>query len=74
MKLCGLLHLYDRWINIIELCVAIYGHLDGKPFVEPLLRSRSPVRGMEEAYDQERPTADEIAAIFSFDDHAVQRQ
>ena len=56
MKLCGLFHLYDRWINIIELCVATYGHLDGKPFVEPQLRSRSPVCGMEQAYNQERPT------------------
>jgi hypothetical protein len=45
-KLAGLLHLYDRWINIIELCIAIYRHLDGKPFVEPSLRSRSPVEGL----------------------------
>ncbi|MGA2217745.1 MAG: hypothetical protein ABSG51_06645, partial [Terracidiphilus sp.] len=70
MKLCGLLHLYDRWINIIELCVAIYVHLDGKPFVGPLLRSRSPVSGMEEEFNQEIPTVEEIVAVLN---HSVQR-
>ncbi len=73
-KLSGLLHLYDRWINIIELCIAIYRYLDGKPFVEPFLRSRSPVRGLEEAFDQEIPTVDEILAVLNFDDDAAQGQ
>lgn len=67
-KLGGLLHLYDRWINIIELCVAVYRYLDGKPFVEPVLRSRSPVRGMEERINQEVPTEDEIEVFIELYD------
>ena len=67
MKLTGLLHLYDRWINIIELCTAIYRHLDGKPFVTPSLRSRSPVCGMDQKFDQEIPTVDEAIQFINFD-------
>jgi hypothetical protein len=67
MKLTGLLHLYDRWINIIELGIAIYRHLDGKPFVEPSLRSRSPVLGMDKEFDREIPTVNETIAFINFD-------
>jgi hypothetical protein len=73
-KLCGLLHLYDRWINIIELCIAIYRHLDGRPFVEPVLRSRTPVRGMEEKLEQEIPTTDEIIAVLNFSGEVARTQ
>ena len=66
-KLAGLLHLYDRWTNIIDLCVAIYRHLDGKPYVEPSLRSRSPVEGMAEKIESEFPTADETVMFVNWD-------
>jgi hypothetical protein len=66
LKLMGLLHLYDRWINIIELAKAIYRHLDGQPFVEPKLRSRSPVYGMEEALELEFPTVQETIQFINF--------
>jgi hypothetical protein len=66
-KLTGLLHLYDRWINIIELGIAIYRHLDGKPFVEPSLRPRSPVLGMDKEFDREIPTVNETIAFINFD-------
>ena len=65
-----LLHLFDRCINIIELCIAIYRHLDGKPFVEPSLRSRSPVEGMAERIEAESPTIDETIAFINFDHEA----
>jgi hypothetical protein len=71
IKLTGLLHLYDRWINIIELGIAIYQHLDGKPFVEPVLRPRSPVSGMDTEFDREFPTLDEAIGFINFDRKAV---
>jgi hypothetical protein len=66
-KLAGLLHLYDRWTNIMDLCVAIYRHLDGKPFAEPSLRSRSPVEGMAEQIDSEFPTPEETVMFINWD-------
>jgi hypothetical protein len=69
-KIAMLLHLFDRWINIIELCIAIYRYLDGKPFVEPSLRSRSPVEGMADAMEAESPTVDETIAFINFDHEA----
>jgi hypothetical protein len=32
-KLAGLIRLYDRWTSPINLCVAIYRHPEGRPFV-----------------------------------------
>jgi hypothetical protein len=69
-KIAMLLHLFDRWIDIIELCIAIYRHLDGKPFVEPFLRPRSPVEGMAEEIEAESPTVDETIAFINFDHEA----
>jgi len=69
-KIAMLLHLFDRWINIIELCIAIYRHLDGNPFVEPSLRSRSPVEGMAKKIEAESPTVDETIAFINFDHEA----
>jgi hypothetical protein len=66
-KLGALLHLYDRWINIIELCIAIHRHLDGKPFVEPSLRSRSPVEGLTEQIEAEFPTPAETVMFINYD-------
>jgi hypothetical protein len=70
IKIAGLLHLLDRWINIIELCIAIYRYLDGKPFVEPSLRSRSPVEGLAEEIERQSPTIDETLAFINFDHEA----
>jgi uncharacterized protein (DUF302 family) len=72
-KIATLLHLFDRWINIIELCIAIYRHLDGKPFVDPSLRSRSPVEGMAEKIEAESPTVDEAIAFINFDHEAYRK-
>jgi hypothetical protein len=70
VKLSGLLHLFDRWLNITELCIAIHRYFDGRPFVEPSLRSRSPVRGLEEKFEQEFPSIDEILAVINSDQNA----
>lgn len=67
IKLSGLLYLFDRWLNITELCMAIHRYLDGRPFVEPSLRSRTPVRGFEVEIDQEIPSVDEILALINSD-------
>jgi len=63
MPLAGLLHLLDRWVNILELSRSIVGHLDGRPFSMPHLRADSPVQGMQQEIDEERPTNDEISSF-----------
>ncbi len=70
VKLSALLHLFDRWLNITELCIAIHRYLDGRPFVGPSLRSRSPVRGFEERIEQGFPSVDETLAVINFDENA----
>ncbi len=45
MQLVVLLHIFDRWSNIIDLCRAIIVHLEGQPFVMPKLRPQSPFYG-----------------------------
>jgi hypothetical protein len=67
IKLSGLLYLFDRWLNITELCIAIHRHFDGRPYIEPSLRSRTPVRGFEEKIDREIPSVDEILAAINAD-------
>jgi hypothetical protein len=54
IKLVSLLHLFDRWLNIIELSKAIVRHLEGAAFVMPALRHDSPVQGMQAELDAER--------------------
>lgn len=61
MKLVMLLHLLDRWVNIIELSRSLIRHLDGAPFQMPSLRPDSPIVGMQEMLDEEKPTAVEVA-------------
>jgi len=73
LKATALLHLFDRWINIIELCIAIYRHLDGQPFVEPTLRPCSPIIGMSELIEAEGPTVEETIAFIS-SNHESNRQ
>lgn len=60
MKLIGLLHLFDRWINIIELSKSIIKHLDGEPFVMPLLRAKSPIPEMVPRLEEESVTNDDV--------------
>jgi hypothetical protein len=55
-KLVMLIHLYDRWVNVIDLSAAIYAYLDGHEFKMPQVRSRSPIQGMEQEIDAESPT------------------
>ncbi|TCT25729.1 DUF4062 domain-containing protein [Thermomonas haemolytica] len=65
VKLAALLHLFDRWSNIIDLSVAILRHLEGETFVLPSLRPDSPVQGMQEELDAERPNESDIDAYMA---------
>lgn len=64
-KLAGLLHLLDRWSNVLELSASVLKHLDGEPFVFPDLRPDTPVQGMQAALDAERPTDSDIASFLA---------
>jgi hypothetical protein len=60
MKLFSLLHLMDRWVNIIELSRAIIRHLRGKPFSMPSLRPRSPIPDMNKILEEEEVSIKDI--------------
>ena len=60
MKLAGLLHLLDRWSNILDLSTSILLHLDGVPFKMPNLRPDTPVQGMQQMLEDEKPTDQDI--------------
>jgi hypothetical protein len=64
-KLAGLLHLLDRWCNVIDLATAIARYLDGGPFVWPALRPDSPVQGMQRELDEETATDVDIEAFLA---------
>lgn len=54
LKLLPFLFLMDRWVNVIELALAIARYLGGKPFAMPTsLRPRSPIHEMNEALELE---------------------
>ena len=59
-KLGILLHLLDRWVNIITISAALARHLDGAPFELPSLRPRSPFRGVDEELIREELSNEEI--------------
>ncbi|MCX6611952.1 MAG: hypothetical protein NTW74_14000 [Acidobacteria bacterium] len=59
-KVANLLHLCDRWLNIIELCIALHRYLDGKPFHQPTLSTKSPIEGLGEEIEAETGTFEEI--------------
>ena len=59
-ELAGFLHLLDRWNNVIEICRGLLRYLDGAQFEMPTLRPDSPIQGMQEELEEERPTASEI--------------
>lgn len=60
IELCGLLHLVDRWSNILDLSKSLLLFLDGGEFLMPSLRLDSPVEGMQAQIDAERATEDDI--------------
>lgn len=60
VKLAGLLHLLDRWSNILDLSTSILLHLDGVPFKMPNLRPDTPVQGMQQMLEDEKPTDQDI--------------
>lgn len=60
MKLVLLLSLFDRWVNILELSRSLLRYLDGNPFEMTSLRPDSPIHGMSEELNAERPTGAEI--------------
>lgn len=60
VKLAGLLHLLDRWSNILDLSTNILQHLDGAPFKMPDLRPDTPVQGMQQMLEDEKPTDQDI--------------
>lgn len=63
VKLAGLLHLLDRWSNVLDLSSAIVQHLEGKPFTLPTLRSDTPIQGMQQMLDDERPSEEDISSF-----------
>ncbi|MEX3919391.1 DUF4062 domain-containing protein [Paraburkholderia sp. BR10872] len=65
MQLAGLLHLLDRWVNILELSVSLLKFLDGQAFQLPSLRPDTPVQGMEKELDAEKPSDDEITTFIA---------
>ena len=65
VKLAGLLHLLDRWSNVLDLAAAIVQHLDGAPFTVPALRPDTPVQGMQGMLDEEKATEEEISSFIS---------
>lgn len=58
-KLFSLLHLFFRWINIIDLTTAIIKYLDGNEFIMPKLKPKSPIPEMNSEIDAETVTIDE---------------
>lgn len=60
VKLAGLLHVLDRWSNILDLSTSILRHLDGEPFRMPNLRPDTPIQGMQQMLDDEKPTDNDI--------------
>lgn len=60
LALLGLLHLLDRWSNILDLSTSILKHLDGEPFEMPNLRPDTPVQGMQQRFEDEKPNEQDI--------------
>lgn len=65
VKLGCLLHLVDRWCNIIELSASLLAHIDNGDAVVPRLRPCSPVRGMVEALAEEMVTDEDVDLFVS---------
>jgi len=65
VKLAGLLHLLDRWANVLDLSASVLRYLEGKPFVLPDLRPDTPVQGMQSDLDAETPTESDITSYLA---------
>lgn len=65
IKLGALLHLLDRWCNILNLSCALIRHLDGNAFEMPQLWPFSPVQGMQVEIDRETATSDDVDAYIN---------
>lgn len=60
VQLAGLLHLLDRWLNIVDLSAGILRYLDGQAFEMPILRPVTPVHGMEQMLEDEKISEEDI--------------
>lgn len=60
VKLAALLHLLDRWSNIVVLCSSLLKYLDGGAFSMPSLRPDTPVQGMQEMLEAETASESDI--------------
>ncbi|MDR2332597.1 MAG: DUF4062 domain-containing protein [Burkholderiaceae bacterium] len=56
MKLWALIHLYDRWINVINLSRELVQYLSGNSYTSPTLRPRSPIPDMNPQLEAEAVT------------------
>ena len=63
VQLGGLLHLLDRWVNILALSKSIMKCLDGATFELPLLRPDTPIQGMQTQLDDENPNEQDIESF-----------
>lgn len=63
LKLASFLSLMDRWANVVALSAALLRYLDDGTFQTPDLRPESPIQGLQDLIDQERPT---VADVESF--------
>lgn len=59
-KLLALLHLFMRWINVIDLSKSIIRYLDGEEFVMPKIQPKSPIPEMNEDLIKEIVTTKEV--------------
>lgn len=64
-KLGGLLHLLDRWCNVLDLSASVLRYLDGEHFVLPNLRPDTPIQGMQSELDAERPSESDITSYLT---------
>lgn len=65
MGLIDILGLLDRWANILELSVSLVKYIDGQPFPSLNLRPDTPIQGMQEDIDAEKPSEDEITEFIA---------
>jgi hypothetical protein len=66
-ELIGLLHIFDRWINIIELSKSIIKYLDDDFFQMPKLRGKSPIPDMNPQLEAESVTISEVQQFINID-------
>lgn len=64
-QLIMLLHLIDRWANVVQLSKALLKHLYGDDFVMPYLRPRSPIADMDDEIAAESASDDDVLNFLS---------